>query len=105
MNDNCCINIYPLGNDYFVTTETPYVRKLNPETLDSNEMLDVGKLINVNMQSAHPHIDDDGTVPPSENAFSDASILCSIPFTNQFYPSYYHSFFMTKNYFVFVEQL
>ncbi|RWR99119.1 beta:beta-carotene 9', partial [Dinothrombium tinctorium] len=43
-------------------------------------------------------------VLPSDIAFSDASILYSIPFTNQFSPSYYLSFFMTKNYFVFVQQ-
>lgn len=37
-------------------------------------------------------------------ALQNLQQICSIPFRSKLYPSYYHSFGMTENYIIFVEQ-
>ena len=43
-------------------------------------------------------------VKEGENAFDKASIECSIKIHRPLNPAYYHSFSMTDNYFLFIEQ-
>ncbi|NXS37677.1 BCDO2 oxygenase, partial [Pomatostomus ruficeps] len=89
--------------------------------------VDWSKFIAVNGATAHPHYEADGTaynmgnsygkhgssyniirVPPQEPGCGDtlqgAKVLCSIPPRDRAKPSYYHSFGMTENYIVFIEQ-
>lgn len=33
--DNCLINIMRCGDDFYATTETNYIRKINPQTLET----------------------------------------------------------------------
>ncbi|NXX32554.1 BCDO2 oxygenase, partial [Nicator chloris] len=89
--------------------------------------VDWSKFIAVNGATAHPHYEADGTtynmgnsygrhgssyniirVPPQESGHGDtlegAKVLCSIPPMDRAKPSYYHSFGMTENYIVFIEQ-
>ncbi|NXW80727.1 BCDO2 oxygenase, partial [Hirundo rustica] len=89
--------------------------------------VDWSKFIAVNGATAHPHYESDGTtynmgnsygkhgssyniirVPPQEPGRGDtlegAEVLCSIPPMDRAKPSYYHSFGMTENYIVFIEQ-
>ncbi|NXV64182.1 BCDO2 oxygenase, partial [Molothrus ater] len=89
--------------------------------------VDWSKFIAVNGATAHPHYESDGTtynmgnsygkhgssyniirVPPQESGHGDtlegAKVLCSIPPRDRAKPSYYHSFGMTENYIVFIEQ-
>ncbi|KAF2985390.1 hypothetical protein EK904_004170 [Melospiza melodia maxima] len=89
--------------------------------------VDWSKFIAVNGATAHPHYESDGTtynmgnsygkhgssyniirVPPQESGHGDtlegAKVLCSIPPMNRAKPSYYHSFGMTENYIIFIEQ-
>lgn len=35
--DNCLINIMKCGEDFFATTETNYIRRINPQTLETLE--------------------------------------------------------------------
>uniref|UniRef100_A0A673JE69 Beta,beta-carotene 9',10'-oxygenase-like n=1 Tax=Sinocyclocheilus rhinocerous TaxID=307959 RepID=A0A673JE69_9TELE len=86
------------------------------------------KYIAINAATAHPHYDRDGAtynlgnsygrngffyhilrVPPGDGKndvadLSGAEILCSIPASDPRKPSYYHSFVMSENYIVFIEQ-
>ncbi|NXL79932.1 BCDO2 oxygenase, partial [Leptocoma aspasia] len=85
------------------------------------------KFIAVNGATAHPHYESDGTtynmgnsygkhgssyniirIPPQESGHGDtlegAKVLCSIPPMDRAKPSYYHSFGMTENYIIFIEQ-
>lgn len=124
--DNGNINFMRYKNDYYVSTETNMMHKVDPETLETKEQVDWSKYIAVNGATAHPHIDPDGTaynmgnsygpngtfyniikVPAQEQEAEDtlhgAQVVCSIP-ADTFNPSYYHSFGMTENYIVFVEQ-
>ncbi|NWT15378.1 BCDO2 oxygenase, partial [Vireo altiloquus] len=89
--------------------------------------VDWSKFIAVNGATAHPHYEADGTtynmgnsfgkhgssyniirVPPQESGHGDtlegAKVLCSIPPMDKAKPSYYHSFGMTENYIIFIEQ-
>ncbi|NXA58842.1 BCDO2 oxygenase, partial [Mohoua ochrocephala] len=89
--------------------------------------VDWSKFIAVNGATAHPHYEADGTtynmgnsfgkhgssyniirVPPQESGHGDtlegAKVLCSIPPMDRAKPSYYHSFGMTENYIIFIEQ-
>lgn len=125
--DNASVSFVKYKGDYYVSTETNFMHRVNPETLETLEKVDWSKFIAVNGATAHPHYDPDGTtynmgnsyerkgvlyniirVPPektdSKDTLQGAKILCSIMPTNKSHPSYYHSFAMSENYVVFIEQ-
>ncbi|KAI1883310.1 hypothetical protein AGOR_G00243880 [Albula goreensis] len=127
VTDNCLVNVYPVGEDFYACTETNYITKVNPETLETLKKVDLCNYISINGVTAHPHIEADGTVynigncfgkgatlaynivsiPPTQKDKSDpidkSKILVQIPSSERFKPSYVHSFGITPNYFVFVE--
>ncbi|KAG5270135.1 hypothetical protein AALO_G00189150 [Alosa alosa] len=128
--DNCGANIIQYGKDFYATSETNYIRKINPETLETLDKVDYLKYLPLNVVSSHPHYDKEGNaynmgtsiadkaktkytifkVPAGTNAEDTTPVLknmeavCSIPCRSLLSPSYYHSFGMTDNYFVFIEQ-
>ncbi|XP_054610853.1 carotenoid-cleaving dioxygenase, mitochondrial isoform X2 [Dunckerocampus dactyliophorus] len=125
--DNANVSFVKYKGDYYVSTETNLMHRVNPENLETLEQVDWSKFIAVNGATAHPHYDPDGTtynmgnsyggtgamyniisVPPeksdAENTLIGAKILCSIQPANKYQPSYYHSFAMSENYVVFIEQ-
>uniref|UniRef100_I3JD70 Carotenoid-cleaving dioxygenase, mitochondrial n=1 Tax=Oreochromis niloticus TaxID=8128 RepID=I3JD70_ORENI len=125
--DNASVSFVKYKGDYYVSTETNFMHRMNPETLETLEKVDWSKFIAVNGATAHPHYDPDGTtynmgnsygrrgvlyniirVPPekteSKDTLQGAKILCSIVPANKSHPSYYHSFAMSENYVVFIEQ-
>ncbi|KAF7651197.1 hypothetical protein LDENG_00114300 [Lucifuga dentata] len=128
VTDNCSVNVYPIGEDFYAVTETNYITKVDPESLETLKKVDLCKYISVNGVTAHPHCDADGTVynigncfgknmslayniikiPPAQEDNSDpiekSQILVQLPSNERLKPSYLHSFGMTENYFVFVEQ-
>ena len=69
---------------------------------------------------AHPHIDDDKSFLnmgssftegkykivkiPKGGSYQEAKVVASIPIKNKLYPSYYHTFGLTENYYIFIEQ-
>ncbi|KAL2097290.1 hypothetical protein ACEWY4_006497 [Coilia grayii] len=127
VTDNCLVNVYPIGEDFYAVTETNYITKVDTETLDTLKKVDLMKIVNINGVTAHPHIEKDGTVynigncmgkgaslaynivkiPPTQKDKSDpinkSSVVVQFPSAERFKPSYVHSFGMTENYFVFVE--
>ncbi|XP_034557611.1 retinal Mueller cells isomerohydrolase-like isoform X1 [Notolabrus celidotus] len=127
VTDNCLVNIYPIGEDFYAVTETNYITKVDPDSLETLEKVDLGKYLSVNGLTAHPHIEKDGTVynigncfgknlslaynivkiPPAEdgesNCLEKSQVVVQLPSSERLKPSYIHSFGMTKNYFVFVE--
>uniref|UniRef100_H0YPV0 Carotenoid-cleaving dioxygenase, mitochondrial n=1 Tax=Taeniopygia guttata TaxID=59729 RepID=H0YPV0_TAEGU len=126
-SDNCSVNYVLYKGDYYVSSENICMHKVDPETLETKEKVDWSKFIAVNGATAHPHYESDGTtynmgnsygkhgssyniirVPPQESAHGDtlegAKVLCSIPPRDRAKPSYYHSFGMTENYIIFIEQ-
>ncbi|CAG5921502.1 unnamed protein product [Menidia menidia] len=129
--DNASVNFVKYKGDYYVSTETNYMRRVDPQSLETKEKVDWGQYVAVNAATAHPHYDRDGAtynmgnsfgksgffyniirVPPPEKDranedsadLSGAEVLCSIRAAEPRKPSYYHSFVMSENYIVFVEQ-
>uniref|UniRef100_A0A8C6SN33 Beta-carotene oxygenase 2 n=1 Tax=Neogobius melanostomus TaxID=47308 RepID=A0A8C6SN33_9GOBI len=124
--DNGNVNFMTYKGDYYVSTETNYMHKVDPETLESVKKVDWSKFIAVNGATAHPHTEPDGTtynmgnsyspkahyniirVPPTktneDETLEGATVLCSIPSKDKSRPSYYHSFGESKHYVVFIEQ-
>ncbi|RXN10397.1 beta,beta-carotene 9, 10 -oxygenase-like isoform X2 [Labeo rohita] len=125
--DNASVNFVKFKGDYYVSTETNYMHRVDPDTLESKQKVDWSKFVAVNGATAHPHFDPDGTaynmgnsyrnkgafynivrVPPErdspEDTLEGAKILCSIAPRDKSKPSYYHSFGMSENYVVFIEQ-
>uniref|UniRef100_A0AAY5EMB3 Beta-carotene oxygenase 1, like n=1 Tax=Electrophorus electricus TaxID=8005 RepID=A0AAY5EMB3_ELEEL len=127
--DNNIINIIRYGEDYYASSEINYINQINPSSLDTIGRSNYRDYIALNLATAHPHYDDEGNtynmgtaimaltgpkyvifrVPSiaSENkrpALRKVEHICSIPFHSTLYPSYFHSFGMTENYIIFVEQ-
>lgn len=130
--DNCLINIMKCGEDFYATTETNYIRKIDPQTLETLDKVDYRKYVAVNLATSHPHYDEAGNVLNMGTSIVDkgrtkyvifkipaaapggrkkgkspvkhAEVFCSIPSRSLLSPSYYHSFGITENYVVFLEQ-
>ncbi|XP_029019352.1 beta-carotene 15, 15-dioxygenase 2, like isoform X2 [Betta splendens] len=127
--DNANVNFVKYKGDYYVSTETCYMRRIDPQSLETKEKVDWTRYVAVSAATAHPHYDPDGAaynmgnsygtsgffynivrVPPGGGAaaasadLSGASVICSIPAAEPRKPSYYHSFAMSENYIVFIEQ-
>uniref|UniRef100_A0A8C4UA28 Carotenoid-cleaving dioxygenase, mitochondrial n=1 Tax=Falco tinnunculus TaxID=100819 RepID=A0A8C4UA28_FALTI len=126
-SDNASVNYVVYKGDYYVSNETIFMYKVDPETLETKEKVDWSKFVAVNGATAHPHYEPDGTtynmgnsygkhgssyniiqVPPQKSNCSDtlegAKVLCSIAPMDKMKPSYYHSFGMSENYIIFIEQ-
>ncbi|XP_070533122.1 beta,beta-carotene 15,15'-dioxygenase-like [Ptychodera flava] len=123
-SENCNVNVMSIKDEMYAMTESPYIWRIDPKTLESVEKLDITEFLAVSMATAHPHYTNDGThynmgssygkvakyniikIDPADAGqplLQKSSILCSIPGRGRD-PSYYHSFGRTDNYFVFVEQ-
>uniref|UniRef100_A0A8C5UV22 Carotenoid-cleaving dioxygenase, mitochondrial n=1 Tax=Microcebus murinus TaxID=30608 RepID=A0A8C5UV22_MICMU len=127
LHDNTNVNYVQYKGDYYVSTETNFINKVDIETLERTEKIDWSKFIAVNGATAHPHYDPDGTaynlgnsygpqgscynvirVPPEKvdpgETIDGAQVICSITSAERMKPSYFHSFGMTRNYIIFIEQ-
>ncbi|XP_019391479.1 PREDICTED: beta,beta-carotene 15,15'-dioxygenase [Crocodylus porosus] len=129
--DNCLINIMKTGDEFYATSETNFIRKINPQTLETLEKVDYTKYVAVNLATAHPHYDSAGnvlnmgtsivgkgktkyvvfkipsSVPEEEkkkSCLKHLEVMCSVPSRSLLHPTYYHSFGVTENYIVFIEQ-
>ncbi|XP_054716460.1 carotenoid-cleaving dioxygenase, mitochondrial-like [Uloborus diversus] len=126
LTDNDLVNIVLYGGEAYACSETNNVWKIDPENLESIQKVNLRNFVPVNAALAHAHQDTDGTVynigsaiglkptysilkfPPKENSshspFEKGTVVCNIKSSKYLNASYHHSFGMTENYFVFVEQ-
>uniref|UniRef100_A0AAQ6IU92 Beta-carotene 15, 15-dioxygenase 2, like n=1 Tax=Anabas testudineus TaxID=64144 RepID=A0AAQ6IU92_ANATE len=129
--DNANVNFVKYKGDFYVSTETNYMRRIDPQSLETKDKVDWSQYIAVNSATAHPHYDRDGATynmgnsygksgffyniirvpPPGAEASTEdsadltgAEVICSIRAAESRKPSYYHSFVMSENYIVFIEQ-
>ncbi|XP_062250758.1 retinal Mueller cells isomerohydrolase-like [Platichthys flesus] len=128
VTDNCMVNVYPIGEDFYAVTESNFITKVDPDSLETLKKVDLCKYLSVNGVTAHPHTDSDGSIynmgncfgknmslaynivkiPPAQSDKSDpierSEVVVQLPSSERLKPSYFHSFGLTDNYFVFVEQ-
>uniref|UniRef100_H2ZXX9 Retinoid isomerohydrolase n=1 Tax=Latimeria chalumnae TaxID=7897 RepID=H2ZXX9_LATCH len=128
ITDNALVNVYPVGEDFYACTETNFITKVNPDNLETIKKVDLCNYVSINGVTAHPHIENDGTVynigncfgknlcfaynvikiPPlhadKQDPLTKTKTVVQFPCSERFKPSYVHSFGMTENYIVFVEQ-
>ncbi|XP_067679403.1 beta,beta-carotene 15,15'-dioxygenase-like [Haliotis asinina] len=126
MTDNTMVNIVPHGDMLLAMAETPGINIVDPESLTKKGSIQLDKLVAVHIATAHPHTDPDGAmynlgtsfnhkqayniikIPPQEkgedNSFSRASLVSTFPSRWKANIAYNHSFGMSENYFVVLEQ-
>ena len=149
MSDNTFISVYPLGEDYYCFYESPFITKVDPETLDTQRTINLNERLGVLSNGSHPHYDDYGnmisigmkvgfrgpeyiiTKIPVEDLeknptlsvekqqqqqqylsykeqvatkFDKASILAKVNSRWAMDPGYMHSFGLTDNYYILIEQ-
>ncbi|KAG5872558.1 hypothetical protein JTB14_033977 [Gonioctena quinquepunctata] len=126
-SDNAMISVYPFGDELYAFTETPIIHKINQETLGTESRVNVADFISIVNHTSHPHVMNDGTVynlglsiyatgphhtiacfsksnNPDVSMFENAKIVASVPARWPLNPSYMHSFGITENYFIIIEQ-
>ncbi|KAM5227112.1 LOW QUALITY PROTEIN: carotenoid-cleaving dioxygenase, mitochondrial [Hipposideros larvatus] len=126
VTDKTSVNYVQFKGDYYISSETNFMNKVDIATLEKSEKVDWSKFIAVNGATAHLHYDSDGTVynmgnsygpcgscynvirvPPEKVDLGDtihgAEVIYSIPSAESMKPS--HSFGMTKNYMIVIEPL
>ncbi|KAK3763666.1 hypothetical protein RRG08_051188 [Elysia crispata] len=125
-SDNTNVNMMELGDRLFALTESTAINEINPDSLTVKEKSTMKDYLAVHLGTAHPHQLKDGTViyygtnmnykqsynfiaippnlDPSKSPFADAKIVASAPSRWKMNISYTHSFGITENYFVQLEQ-
>ena len=124
MSDNAMISIYPLGKNYFCFYESPFLRRVDPYTLATCDRIDLNKKLSVFSHGSHPHYDAQGNMYtigvkigfsgpeyvihrfPREGveAFEGGQALVRVRSRWLLEPGYMHSFAITENYYILVEQ-
>ncbi|XP_067132108.1 carotenoid-cleaving dioxygenase, mitochondrial-like [Centruroides vittatus] len=126
MTDNDVVSFTKYADEVYACTESNFIRRIDVKTLETLDKVDLSKFVSVFMATAHAHYSSDGAVynvgsgsvggyptynvlkfPAKENdkdMFREASIICSIPSRYRFSMGYHHSFGMTENYVILVEQ-
>ncbi|XP_047119258.1 carotenoid isomerooxygenase isoform X1 [Schistocerca piceifrons] len=131
LTDNAMISVYPFGDEFYTFTESPVIHRIDPATLDTMDRVNVANYLSIVNHTSHPLVMNDGTVynigmtltasgphycvmkfpPPCAtedkkcvNSFEQATIVGTIPSRWRLHPSYMHSFSVTDNYFVILEQ-
>ncbi|XP_050504093.1 carotenoid isomerooxygenase isoform X1 [Diabrotica virgifera virgifera] len=127
-SDNSMISVYPFGDELYAFGETPQIHKINPDTLETEDKVAVNDYVSIVHHTSHPHVLNDGTIynlglsvrptglyhsivefQKNENGsgkqmFEEAQIVASISARWQLNPSYMHTFGITENYYILVEQ-
>jgi len=131
LSDNNSSALFQLGREVFATSETCFFRSIEPTSLATGEKYDSNRCFGVNIDSAHPITDENGTTwnmgstfltglkynliripaPASSNqsakeVMKKSKIITSIPSSWTGLMSYNHqSFILTPNYVIFIEQV
>jgi carotenoid cleavage dioxygenase-like enzyme len=130
--DNFNVNVVPYANEQiYALTESNLFCNLDPKDLKITNTIDVRKFQdNLRSTIAHPHLDFDGgwitagqnmssgkgfyeflrykvngaEAASTQNLMSNAEIIALVPSSHKGASSYFHSFGLTENYIVFLEQ-
>ncbi|XP_073949520.1 neither inactivation nor afterpotential B isoform X2 [Choristoneura fumiferana] len=125
LSDNAMISVYPFGDEMYAFTEGPVIHRIDPVTLDTLERKNLSKSLALVNHTSHPHVMPNGDVFNVGMAVVKGRIqhvVVKFPFTEKgdmferahvvgtmkprwpLHPAYMHTFGVTENYFVIVEQ-
>nr|A8Y9I2.1 RecName: Full=Carotenoid isomerooxygenase; AltName: Full=Beta-carotene 15,15'-monooxygenase and retinoid isomerase; AltName: Full=Beta-carotene dioxygenase and retinoid isomerase; AltName: Full=Neither inactivation nor afterpotential mutant B [Galleria mellonella]CAO85888.1 neither inactivation nor afterpotential B [Galleria mellonella] len=125
LSDNAMISLYPFGDEIYAFTEGPVIHRIDPETLDTLERRNLMDSVSLVNHTSHPHVMPNGDVynlgmsivqgrlkhvivkfPYTEKGdmFAKAHIVANMSPRWPLHPAYMHTFGITENYFVIVEQ-
>ncbi|KAJ8721669.1 hypothetical protein PYW07_002444 [Mythimna separata] len=125
MSDNAMISVYPFGDEVYAFTEGPIIHRVDTVTLDTLERKNMTTCVALVNHTSHPHVMPNGDVynvgmsvvkgriqhvvakfPFTEKGdmFKSARIVASVKPRWTLNPSYMHTFGITENYFIIVEQ-
>ena len=129
LTDNDSINLFQIGNEAFASGETCFFRKIDPANLSTGEKFDTNKCFGLNVACAHPLTDENGVtytlgssvltglkynivkIPAGGKSGSNAKelmkkskIIATINSSWTGVMSYNHSFGMSRNWIIFIEQ-
>lgn len=120
-SDNALVSVIGIGSKHYAMCETPFMIQINPDTLESEERINVNKRYGLMTQSPHPIETSDGvytvgqsvgiTGPkysilkyPLDGNLKQGKVMVSLPARWRLSPAYMHSMAMTENYAVLIEQ-
>lgn len=127
-SDNAPVTLARYGGSYYATTEAPFLHRVNVDTLETLEKVDLHKLLSINSQCPHPVTLEDGStinvlsgVGPmgpkydvvkfpatadagKENVFAKPTKLASCDTRWKLSPCHMHTFGITGKYAVLPEQ-
>ncbi|KAI8505055.1 Beta,beta-carotene 15,15'-monooxygenase [Branchiostoma belcheri] len=133
-SDNCSVNLMQVRDEIYTMTETPLMRRIDPQTLETDQEKASLQCFGGPFQARG--LESDDCPPPHRRRWNDlqhgitfgkdglfglvkmplpdegernnptqkAYMVASVPQENKMRPSYFHSFGLTENYVVFVEQ-
>jgi len=122
-NDNTNVNVVKMNDRAFASTETPWMLEINPKTLETMKEMNATSQLGsaTRLWLAHPHYDEDGNywmfssnpkighyelikVPNynTVNPIEKEQVMTVLKSSGKF-PCYYHSFSMTKNFIILLE--
>ncbi|KAK7086278.1 Beta,beta-carotene 15,15'-monooxygenase [Halocaridina rubra] len=122
MSDNCLVSVCQVKDEMFALTENAFIRKFDPKTLKTLDKVLLTNYVAVNLATAHPHIGNGGNIynmgssitnisGPCYNVIEmpmgkieNAKVVATVPCLRRMSPSYFHSFGISENYWVLIEQ-
>jgi len=130
LTDNDISNIYKLKDEVYLTTESCNIWQINPSNLDSVQKVNLDKVAGIAISCSHPIVFEEDNaiynvgstfltgmkyhimkVPTNvqkkdkqKSLFENSSIICSFNSSYKASLAYNHSFSVTKNYVIVIEQ-
>lgn len=56
VTDNCLVNVYPIGEDFYAVTETNYITKVNVNTLETLKKVIRVSIVSCRVKSKKPFV-------------------------------------------------
>ncbi|CAL4102851.1 unnamed protein product, partial [Meganyctiphanes norvegica] len=121
-SDNTPVGLVEVCGKYYAMTETPFMNQIDINTLETIERVNVNKILSCMTQSPHPLKGHDGSTYtvamtvgmmgpkysiikfPKEGNLKEGKVMASVPARWRMSPSYMHTFAMTDNYIILIEQ-
>ncbi|KAL1465066.1 hypothetical protein WDU94_004661, partial [Cyamophila willieti] len=120
-SDNTMVSVYPIQDQVYALGDSNYMHRIDMDTLDTQQKIDLARDVTILNQTSHPITTSDGKIfnlgihltstgprycilQLNEVADNVPQLVTSVPVRWRFHPGYMHTFAMTSNYYIIVEQ-